>query len=381
MPPISEVPNSESVAITSSLPSVDDWRDPVVRPRSSPVLERLFRRRTGLVPAVVPYLAPHPWAYRPFLFLMNPTFQALDERLSSQICFVVARDNACRFCYGRFRSFLRVAGYSAAELNRLENELHLRGASRADEVALRFAVELSQGRLDRGTTLADLREVGYGPTAIREIGGVAATATLINRMATMLSIPINEDVETLTQEWFFAFVRPFVRALLKGWQSVGAPATSPLGEPDGTGPFTSWTGRLQTTRVGAILDDVLQQWSRGEGALSLRLRLFLLAVVARGLHCDALEARATDLLRERCGESADRIAAVVDHLRGDIVTDRETALLELARDSIRYEAGRIQARVLDCTQDLSRAETIDAVATLGLSNALARLRALAPLDE
>jgi hypothetical protein len=107
----------------------------------------------------------------------------------------------------------------------------------------------------------------------------------------------------------------------------------------------------------------------------------VLAVVARGLHVQGLEERAQRLLSERCGVPARDFEAVVDHLRGDAISDREAALLRLARESIRYEAGRIQATVREHTRGLSRAETLDAVATLGLSNALARLSVLAPLDE
>lgn len=369
------------VAIPSSLPSVEEWREPVVAARSSPVLEKLFRRRTGVVPAVVSYVAPHAWAYRPFLFLVNPDLKALDDRLASQICFVVARDNACRFCYGRFRTFLRVAGYSAAELDRLEHDLRPSGDDRSSAEALSAAVALSQGRLDRGVVLAPLREAGYGPTALREIVGVAGLATLINRVATMLAVPIEEDVEMIPQKWFFELVRPVLRSALSGWQSIAVQEAPPLRKGEAEGPLADWVERLRGTCVGHVVHDLVQKWMRGEGALSLRTKLLMLAVVARGLHDQRLEERATALLQERCGESAGAVATVVRHLRGDAVDGSEAALLRLARDSIRYEAGRMQAQVREQTRDLSRAETIDAIATLGLTNALARLRALAPLDD
>lgn len=228
MTTVPAAPASNEVSITSPLPRAEDWREPVVRPHPSPALERLFRRRTGLAPAVVPYLAPYAWAYRPFLFLMNPDLKALDPSLCSQICFVVARDNACRFCYGSFRSFLRVSGYSAAELDRLEGALHLNDADSAERRALEFAIRVSQGRLQADPSVAPLQQAGYGPTAFREIGGIAVTATLINRVATMLAIPLNEAAESLTSQWHFDVLQPVVQAFLKGWQRYATLSAPPL---------------------------------------------------------------------------------------------------------------------------------------------------------
>ena len=373
--------DSKEVSISSTLPQAEDWREPIVRPHPSPVLERLFRRRTGLAPAVVPYVAPHAWAYRPFLFLMNPDLEALDASLCSQICFVVARDNACRFCYGSFRAFLRVAGYSEAELDHLEGEFHLNEVDSAERRALEFAVQVSQGRLQQDPSVAPLERAGYGPTAIREIVGVAVTATLINRVATMLAIPLNEDAESFTSQWYFDVMQPVLRTLLRGWQRYATSRAPPLDADAVEGPLAPWVRRLRGTCVGHVIHNCARSWLRHDGALPLRPRLLVLAVVARGLHAPALEDRAAALLAERCGVSDAAYDAAVDHLRGDAVGDRTENLLLLARESIRYEAGRIQPTVREHVANLSRAETIDAVATLGLTNALARLRALASLDN
>jgi alkylhydroperoxidase family enzyme len=273
-----------------------------------------------------------------------------------------------------------VAGYSDAALDQLEQELHLDNSDRAHRSALHFAVEISQGRFGQGTTAATLREQGYGDTAIREIAGVAVMSTLINRLATMLAAPLGEDAEALTGTWYFDVMRPVLRLLLTGWQRTRPPLAPPLRRDDVDDPLAPWTKRLAGTNVGHHVHSMVAQWTRDESALPLRTKLLVLAVVARGLHCGALETRAVDLLVGRCELARRDATSAVSHLRGTILDDREAALLRLARESIRYEAGRIQATVRERTQPLSRAETIDAVATLGLSNALARLRALAPLN-
>ncbi len=375
------VSDADEPSPAAPMPDASDWPEAIVEPQTSPALERLFRRRTGLAPAVVPYVAPHPWAYRPFLFLMNPELEALDERLGTQICFVVARDNACRFCYGSFRSFLRIAGFSAAELEQLETELHRHGQDSAERAALEFAVEISQGRQDAGESIASLRAEGWPPRAVREIAGVAVASTFINRAATMLAIPLNEDLEALTNQWFFGALRPVLRPLLNGWQYLAGAGPSPLRPGEAEGPFAPWIERLRGTCVGRLFHELTDQWLREETALPVRTKLFVLAVVAHGLGHEDLEERATDLLKERCGMERSEVGTVVEHLQGDSINDREADLLKLARVSIRYEAERIQTTTQPHTRSLSRIETIDAVATLGLSNALARLRVLAPLDD
>jgi len=374
-------PPTDEVSITSPLPTTEDWNAPVVDPHSSPTLRHLFRRRTGLVPTVVPYINPHSWAYRPFLFLMRPEVLSIDRSLCSQICFVVARDNACRFCYGSFRAFLRVTGYSESELDRLEQELHLRDHTGADRNALQFAVEISQGRLDNGDRLRTLLEDGYSATAIREVAGIAVVTALANRVGTMLAVPVNTKAEHLTSQWYFDLLQPVVRSLLRGWQRVGAPPVAPLTAEEVDGPFAPWIRPLRGTCVGHVVHAITTRWTDEESALPLRTKLLMLAVVARGLGAEALEERARTLLSDRFGLSPDALTVAVKHLRGPAVEGPGAGLLHLARASTRYEASSIQRMVPEHTRELSRAETIDTVATLGVCNALARLRALAPLDR
>jgi AhpD family alkylhydroperoxidase len=374
-------PLSDEVSITSALPTTEDWKAPTVEPRSSPALRRLFRRRVGLVPTVIPYVSPHGWAYRPFLFLMRPEVLAIERSLCSQICFVVARDNACRFCYGSFRAFLRVTGYSEAELDRLEQELHLRDHSGPDRDALRFAVEISQGRLETGDRLRTLLEDGYSPTAIREVAGIAVVTALVNRVGTMLAVPVNTEAEHLTSQWYFDLLQPVVRSLLRGWQRFGAPAVDPLTAEEVDGPFAPWIRRLRGTCVGHVVHNITTRWTEEQSALSLRTKLLALAVVARGLGAQSLEERARSVLSDRFGLPDDALTTALKHLRGPAVEEPGGGLLRLARASTRYEATSIQRMVPEHTRELSRAETIDTVATLGVCNALARLQALAPLDR
>lgn len=371
---------SETSATRVPLSTVGDWPDALVEPRSSPTLERLFRWRTGLVPTAVSYVCPHSWAYRPFLFLMNPTLERIDRRLCSQICFVVSRDNACRFCYGSFRTVLRVVGYSQSELDRLENSLRLNDPTGADRKALRFALTISRGHFGEGPSVQSLDEAGYDPTAIREIAGIAVLSGIVNRMGTMLAIPVDEAQERMTEQWYFRGLRAVLYPLLAGWQALQGKKRPPLRAKDGHGPFAPWTSQLRGTHVGRVLHAATTTWQGESDALPHRTKLLMLAVVAHGMEDEALVDRVKARLIRQCGLDGEAVATAVHHLSGNAVSPQEEDLLALARTSILYEAGRIQQAVRTRTTDLSRDETIDAVATLGLGNALARLHALASLD-
>lgn len=362
------------------MPDRGEWAEEIVEPRSSSDMERLFRRRVGFVPQLVSYINPHPWVHRAVLFLVDPRLQVLDEDLCMQICFVVARDHACRYCYGSLRAFLRVAGYSESELDRLEDELYLRGSRGAEREALRLALNISKGRLQHDDAVDALRETGYGDMAIREIAGSALLDTITTRVATMLAVPIDVRLEEATAPWYFDLLQPIAQTVLAGWQRLGTSSEPPLSAEDTEGAFAPWLLRLRGTNVGRVLHDLTNRWLRTEYALPLRTKLLILAVVARALSQEDLNDRVSELLTSECGLSTKTIEAAVKHLRDDAISDQEVRLLQLARASVRYDPQRLQPTVRKQAQDLSRDETIDAVATLGLSNALARLCTLDPLD-
>ena len=363
----------------ATMPDSDEWGETLVAPHDSPALRRRFRRHTGLVPSIVPYVAPHDWLYRPFLFLSSPTLLAIDAELVSAIGFVVARDNACRFCFGTFWSFLRVAGYSTSALDRLEGALYLDNRKAGDQKALRYAVDVSRGRFAEGMAASDLRAAGYSRIAVREITGAAVLATLVNRASTMLASPLNVSMEEMTSSWYFDLVQPVVQSLLTGWQRL-APSEPTLPAEEVGGPLPSWTGRLRETPMGHFVQSITWRWLETESALDLHVKLLILAVVARGLDCTEMEGDVYRLLQERCDVGQEEARETVDHLRGSAVNARGAVLLDLARASIRYDARTFQRVTRKHTKGLSRDQTIDAVASVGLSNALCRLAVLPRFD-
>jgi alkylhydroperoxidase family enzyme len=358
-------------------PTEEEWGTPLVEPRSAPDVERKFRRRVGMVSGAVPYVVPHPWLYRPFLFLSDPKLAHLDEGFASAISFIVARDNSCRFCYSAFRTLLRLANFSPRDLEDLETHFAAQGFSRGEEWGLRLAVRLSRCEgvpeaLDR------LRALDYSAAAIREMAGISVLSLASNRIGTMLSIPVSA-FEELADQWY-----------LRPWRSVAVPllrlsktlrdGQDGLDETE-TGPLSRWVGPLRGTPVGAVLRAFVDQWLDERRPLSVRTKLLMLAVVARGVAAEDLEAHLRTRLDEQFGCAGDAFDTAIDHLSGAAVDDRVEPLLQLARSSIRYDFGPIKRQARECTRHLDRRGTLEAIASVSLANAVARLESLWGLDQ
>ena len=359
-------------------PTEEEWGTPLVEPQSAPEIEQQFRRRLGMVSGAVPYVASHPWLYRPFLFLSTPTLSAIDRDLAASLSFIIARDNSCRFCYSTFRTLLRLYSYSPRDLQDLETHFAARNFDEAQEWGLRLAVRLSRctevpAAIDR------LRALGQSDKAIREMAGISVLNLAANRIGTTLSIPVS-TFEDLADHWYLRPWRAVAMPLLRLSQRWGAEqnGTSPQ-EPDGL--LAPWLRTLQDTPVGALLQRLVHQWLAETRPLSVRTKLLMLAVVAHGLSASALKAHLRDHLQAHYSVSPDAFETAIDHLSGDAVSADTEPLLRFARASIRYDFGPIKRVAYECTDGLGRESTLEAVASVSLANAVARLETLFALDE
>jgi alkylhydroperoxidase family enzyme len=359
-------------------PTEEEWGSPLVDPRSAPDIEQQFRRRFGMVSGAVPYVAPHPWLYRPFLFLSDPALTSIDSDFASALSFIVARDNSCRFCYSTFRTLLRLSHFSPSDLDDLETHFAAQGFSRKEEWGLRLAVRLSRCQgvpeaLDR------LRELDVSATAIREIAGIGVLNLAANRIGTMLSIPVSA-FEEMADHWYLrpwrSVALPLLR-LTKNWHN----GQDVLRGEDADGLLGDWIHQLRGTPVGAVVQTLVNQWLDDGRPLSVRTKLLMLAVVARGVAAEHLEAHLRTRLVERFGLSPAAFDEAVDHLGGRAVGEQTERLLRMARASIRYDFGPIKRVAWECTEGLDRAETLEAVASVSLANTVARLETLKDLAD
>lgn len=358
-------------------PKEEEWGTPLVDPQSAPDIERRFRRRVGVVSGAVPYVAPHPWLYRPFLFLAAPALTAIDEEVATSLSFIIARDNSCRFCYSTFRTLLRLSGHSPSDLKELEAHFSMQDFGESEEWGLRLAVRLSRctnvpGAIER------LQSAGVTAAEIREIAGISVVNLAANRIGTTLSIPVTRTEQapgTLRQSW------RTVLSALRRWVGGGTQVDAAHGDGRLEGPLAPWLRTLRGTPVGTVMQDVTAQWLDASRPLSTQTKLLILAVVARGTAATQLEERLRTWLGDEHQLPAAAFEAAVDHFGGPGVEEQVEPLLQFARASIRYDFGPIKRTAWECTEGLDRAHTLEVIASISIANALARLEQLFVLDD
>lgn len=359
-------------------PTEDEWGTPLIKPQSDSEIELQFRRRVGMVSGAVPYVAPHPWLYRPFLFLSDPELTHIPTEYAAALSFIIARDNSCRFCYSAFRTLLRLLHFSPGDLDDLETHFAAQNFNRTEEWGLRFAVRLSRCS-GVPKALDQLRDLGASPPVIREIAGVSVLNLASNRIGTMLSIPVSA-FEQMADRWYLRPWRRLAMPLLRlsnTWRN----GHDELHDEKADGPLAPWVIQLRGTPVGAVVQDLVDQWLDEERPLTRRTKLLMLAVVARGVAADELEEYLRTRLVERHDLPPDAFREAINHLGGSAIDDTVEPLLQLARSSIRYDFGPIKRVARECTQDLDRAGTLEAIASVSLANAVARLESLQSLGD
>jgi len=359
-------------------PTEEEWGTPLVESQSAPEAEQQFRRRVGMVSGAVPYVAPHPWLHRPFLFLADPRLTSINRGFASSLSFIIARDNSCRFCYSTFRTLLRLSHFSPSDIDDLETHFAAQGFGRREEWGLRFAVRLSRCQ-EVGEALQRLQALGFSETAIREMAGISVLNLAANRIGTMLSIPVSA-FEEMADRWYLRPWRSVVVPLLrfsKTW--LNGHDQLPDGAPDG--PLAAWVSQLRGTPVGSVVRDFVEQWLDEQRPLSVQSKLLMLAVVARGVAAEGLEAHLRTWVTEQYDLPPEAFDEAINHLGGPAVEDHVEPLLRLARSSIRYDFGPIKRIAWECTKNLDRTGTLEAIASVSLANAVARLETLCPLGD
>jgi hypothetical protein len=98
-----------------------EWQDPLVGRERDRELERYVRQEAGLVPPHTRFFGSCPW-------IMHADIDfdigcAHIARLADLIDRTVSRDNSCRFCDGGASLFMRMAGMSEAQIERLEQDV------------------------------------------------------------------------------------------------------------------------------------------------------------------------------------------------------------------------------------------------------------------
>jgi uncharacterized peroxidase-related enzyme len=336
-------------------------------------LEAEAKRKLGLVPKLVTYVAASPWLPRAMLDLMTLAYSHAAPVLTRLVAVVASYENACRYCYGSSRTILRMQGWSDAEIARLEHDMQLAELSEDTRAVLDFVRVLTRANprpaRDR---LEALIARGYDRLAVVEIAATAAYWCFGNRVATFLAVPPEDRFEAIPDSFLGKLLRPLiVRRLRRRFALVPAPA--PLGPIDV--PYGGIVRALEGTHSAAACRDVLAG-AFASPVLSRRAKALVFAVVARSLACGLCEGESRRVLVAE-GLSPAEVDEALDHLASRALDPLEDKLVKFARDTVRYRPDEVHERTRALCDEIGPDRTIEAVGVAALANAVVRLAMLA----
>ena len=349
------------------------WEPCVLERHPDRGLETYARRKQGIANPMINYFSPVPWMARGLIDL-HPEYgllMHLDQAVADLVALAVSQENSCRFCYSAVRALLWAQGMPRDRVQHLEREL-----TRADlppRTAAAIAFGRSQSRTGPSGARAAreaLERAGVGPDEMKEIAFTAANTDFSNRAYTIPAIPAR-PLERLPDQLHARLLRPFIGRIIRSHTVRGV--ATPL-HLDPSPPYA----RLVKTYAGSPIAPALVQVLEGMWAsqhLSRRCKLLMLAVVARGLGCEACAPEIALALQAE-GTKEDTLAQVLTHLDAPELDPVERLMVPFARETIWFEPAAIQRRARGLRDRLPVPQVLEGIGVAALANGVCRLGAM-----
>jgi alkylhydroperoxidase family enzyme len=347
------------------------WGEPLVELVDDPEWNAQIMRRMGPKAMGYRYLAGSRWLRETVIQGTSARGSYAPDRLAMLAMLVTAQENSCRYCYGAARAFLKMAGLSEKEIDRVEHDVKTAGADEKERELLHFCRDLSRSNPRPARSQFDrLVSLGYPPLAMIEIAGVVASSCMANRVSTFLALPLVLEMENFNPGVVMRLLSP-VRRLLHP-----PPPPPPLDNlPRDVYPFCDVVALLKGTVGVSVLHDALVG-AFASTVVPVRTKAWVFAVVARALDCQMCEGIATRLLEEE-GVSAEAHRRVLASLAGPELDATEKILLPWVRETAHYETEVMQRRTHELRQRVGDQVVLEAIGLAALANACARLSMLA----
>jgi AhpD family alkylhydroperoxidase len=335
-------------------------------------LESYARRKQGIAQPMVTYFSLVPWLARGLIDL-HPEYgllMHLDPAVSDLVVLAVSQENSCRFCYSAVRAMLWAFGMPRDRVQNLERELTRPDLPPRTAAAIAFA--RSQSRIGPPGAHAArevLQRAGVGTDEMKEIAYAAAATDFSNRAHTIPAIP-SRPMERLPDQLHARLIRPFIGRIIRSRRVRGV--ATPL-DREPSPPYARLVKAYGGSPIAPALTQVLEgMWASPH--LTRRCKLLMLAVVARGLGCEACAPEIAESLGAE-GMKEDLVNRVLTHLDAPELDPVERLMVPFARDTIWFEPAAIQRRARALRDQLPAAPLLEGIGVAALGNGLCRLGA------
>lgn len=347
-----------------------EWSEPTIAIVHDVEWEAEVKDDIGRVADVHMRTSQSPWLRK--TILKWPRYEAKEfPRKLADICsLVAAQENACRYCFGVARSWMRLWGYSERMISNIERNVQMAEMDEKERAFIRFCRNLSRSnpkppKKDRD----ELLRLGYSPLAVAEMAFLIVNHCFVNRVSTFIAVPPMDELERLPNSVLGRLLRP-----LFGWKlrSIGWTETTPLeGDPES---FPGVVQKLIGLPAATAMHDALKGALESDG-LSRKLKVLMFAVVANSLECEFCQAE-THAMALECGFTEEEFNTALSTLSSTHLNDHEEKLLSWTRETIHFQNGRMQSRVRELAKEVGEPMMLEAIGVASLANSTVRLAVL-----
>ncbi len=354
-----------------------EWGEPVLPIQRDAAWEEQVKRRGGHVSEADRRTAASPWIRELGLSLTTYKAVAMPAHLLHIGAMVVAQENACRYCYGANRAYLKLLGYSEAYIRRLEREVHEAELDERDRVVIAFARNLARSRPRPSRSACQaLVDVGLSPAAVAEVAFLVAVGCFYNRVTTFMACPPERGFERFANGPVGRIVglgAALLRSLKPGGWG-GQELLSAGAAKAADGPFGPILAPLAGLPAERIMKDALEG-AFASPVLSRPTKALMFAIVARTLECALCENQARGLL-DGYGIQAQDVDSALAQLHSDQLPGAESALLSWTRGTVYYDVANIQRETRELAGKVDPKVLLEAIGVAALANATVRLAML-----
>ncbi|WP_276388361.1 carboxymuconolactone decarboxylase family protein [Eudoraea chungangensis] len=347
-----------------------EWSEPTISIVHDKKWEAEVKADIGRVADVHMRTSPSPWLRK--IILKWPRYEAKEfPRKLADICgLVAAQENACRYCFGVARSWMRLWGYSEKMINNIERNVQMADLEEKERAFIRFCRNLSRSnprppKKDRD----ELLRLGYSELAIAEMAFLIVNHCFVNRVSTFIAVPPMEELENLPNSLLGKALRP-----LFGWKlrSIGWTETKALkGKPES---FPGVVQKLIGLPAAYAMNEALSEALESE-ALSRKLKILMFAVVAHSLECKFCQAETAAMAME-CGFTEEEFNKALATLSSPHLNEQEEKLLAWTRETIHFQNAPMQSRIRKLAKEVGEPMMLEAIGVASLANSTVRLAVL-----
>jgi alkylhydroperoxidase family enzyme len=347
-----------------------EWGEALLGPVILPEWETEAKQRFAGASDYLRRVAPLPWLRRTCAMWQLYPIQHVPLRLADLIFLVVAQENSCRYCYGAARAHLRILGYSERVIGQIERGLQLAELDQRDQTFLRFCRQLARSNPRPAQAERDeMLRAGFTREQVAEAAFLVADHSFHKRVSTFIAAPPVLAYERLGHSWLGRLLRPMLAVANRRSVSV------PVKQLEPGAVFEAVLQPLANLPAATILQEALSA-GLDSPILSRQIKLLVFAVVARVLECRLCSPEVLRLL-EREGFGRAEAEACLSSLASQRLSANEEAILQWARETVRYQPLAIQKRTRALFERIGAHATLEAVGVAALANATVRIAMLA----